>query len=300
MKSSGDAEQLTLWPEVFPASRTALQVAARAARTSVTCDPSSHAWCERFDRTGCSLRTFLASALQRQTKCLATWSKRATPHGRLWWVLTMLARLTGASASGSWATPVTGDAKQVAYRRDRGTKGLERPALLAQARGDTWATPSARDWRSGLASEATHTKNSRPLNEQATRENWPTPNATDHRGASQPPGRRPACDDDLPSRVIRHESAAGQPDPESSSANGRRRDWRTPSASVMEPKPPGTKLTGRTPQDPQVGLADQANGSLNPAWVAQLMGFPDGWLPVTAALLSTLSGTRSARRSRKS
>ena len=30
-----------------------------------------------------------------------------------------------------------------------------------------WPTPSARDWRSGLASEATHLRNSRPLNESA-------------------------------------------------------------------------------------------------------------------------------------
>ena len=32
---------------------------------------------------------------------------------------------------------------------------------------------------------------------------WPTPNATDHKGVSQPEGRRPACDDDLPSRAER-------------------------------------------------------------------------------------------------
>jgi hypothetical protein len=30
-----------------------------------------------------------------------------------------------------------------------------------------WATPTARDWRSGKASQATHDKNSRPLSEQA-------------------------------------------------------------------------------------------------------------------------------------
>ncbi len=30
---------------------------------------------------------------------------------------------------------------------------------------------------------------------------WPTPNATDGKGPSQPEGRRPECDDDLPSRV---------------------------------------------------------------------------------------------------
>jgi hypothetical protein len=32
-----------------------------------------------------------------------------------------------------------------------------------------WPTPSARDWRSGLASEDTHGRNSRPLNEVASR-----------------------------------------------------------------------------------------------------------------------------------
>lgn len=32
-----------------------------------------------------------------------------------------------------------------------------------------WPTPTARDHRSGLASEATHERNSRPLNEQVCR-----------------------------------------------------------------------------------------------------------------------------------
>jgi len=35
------------------------------------------------------------------------------------------------------------------------------------------------------------------------------------------------------------------------------KQWRTPNAQLIEPKPEGTKLEGRTPQDPQVGLADQ-------------------------------------------
>ncbi len=35
--------------------------------------------------------------------------------------------------------------------------------------------------------------------------------------------------------------------------------WRTPSAHVIEAKSTVSKLTGRTPQDPQVGLADQVN-----------------------------------------
>ena len=53
--------------------------------------------------------------------------------------------------------------------------------------------------------------------------------------------------------------------------------WRTPSASVVEPKSTVVKLTGRKPSDPQVGLADQVGGSLNPTWVEWLMGWPLGW-----------------------
>jgi hypothetical protein len=53
--------------------------------------------------------------------------------------------------------------------------------------------------------------------------------------------------------------------------------WRTPGASVVEPKSTVVKLTGRKPSDPQVGLADQVGGSLNPTWVEWLMGWPLGW-----------------------
>ncbi len=52
--------------------------------------------------------------------------------------------------------------------------------------------------------------------------------------------------------------------------------WRTPNSSLIEAKK-GIKLTGRTSQDPQVGLADQVQGGqLNPDWVSWLMGWPIG------------------------
>jgi len=53
--------------------------------------------------------------------------------------------------------------------------------------------------------------------------------------------------------------------------------WRTPSAAVTEPKSNVTKLSGRKATDPQVGLADQVGGSLNPIWVCWLQGFPLNW-----------------------
>ena len=53
--------------------------------------------------------------------------------------------------------------------------------------------------------------------------------------------------------------------------------WRTPSAMLVEPKSTVVKLTGRKPTDPQVGLADQVGGKLNPTWVEWLMGWKLGW-----------------------
>lgn len=54
-----------------------------------------------------------------------------------------------------------------------GRAGPVRPGLDGLAR--TWPTPSARDWRSGLASEETHARNSQPLNEVACRTILPDP-----------------------------------------------------------------------------------------------------------------------------
>jgi len=59
------------------------------------------------------------------------------------------------------------------------------------------------------------------------------------------------------------------------------RMWRTPSATVIAPKSSVVKLSGRMPQDPQVGLADQVGGQLNAEFVEYLMNFPRGWTDLT-------------------
>jgi hypothetical protein len=48
-------------------------------------------------------------------------------------------------------------------------------AIQAQEKAAAWATPSARDWRAGDASDATMERNARPLNEQAT--HWDGPDS---------------------------------------------------------------------------------------------------------------------------
>ena len=153
------------------------------------------------------------------------------------------------AANGLWATPSREE------RAKRLRDGVElNLRLSAEARkANLWATASARDWRSGEASEATHARNSRPLNEQVT---------------------RLYCE-------------AGPPDPESSSASGKRRDW--PTARAERFGAPDSH--GRAP----------IRGSLNPAWVAQVMGVPDGWLDgcdvPSSKPLETESSPRSSRKS---
>ena len=86
--------------------------------------------------------------------------------------------------------------------------------------------------------------------------------------------------------------------------------WASPQARDWKDSGP-TQGNRRSPnlgtQVHTVGLLDQENrsangkrrGSLNPAWVTQLMGFPDGWLDTPqpiAAKPSTRSGTRSCRK----
>ena len=56
-----------------------------------------------------------------------------------------------------------------------GRSGKVRMSLDTMARKGLWATPTARDWRSGKSN--LHGKNSRPLNEQVLL--WPTPRAAD-------------------------------------------------------------------------------------------------------------------------
>lgn len=115
---------------------------------------------------------------------------------------------------------------------------------------------------------------------------WPTPRATD--GSNGGP----------------HQSSHGRPDGLSSAAHlwptPSSRDWKdTPGMARTGVNPDGSK---RTRNDQlarrvyQVGAQNFAplRGTLNPSWVAWLMGFPTGWLD------SVHWGTRSSRRSSRS
>jgi hypothetical protein len=150
----------------------------------------------------------------------------------------------------SWPTPTrldsTNTANRTAERTDPDSKHHDGVTLVDAIR--RWATPSARDWRSGDASEATLERNARPLNEQAT--HWPTPNAVDgHNNA-------------------RAFYANGGNPTLSGLAEGK---WKPKSPSHPDPATeaggPATSKFTRT-----------SRLQLNPRFVEALMGLPPGWI----------------------
>jgi hypothetical protein len=77
-------------------------------------------------------------------------------------------------AARAWPTPNTGESPNGHGRRGGTADNGHQSGADLEVVAKTWATPSASLWRSGLASEQTMTRNSRPLNEQAVNL-WPTP-----------------------------------------------------------------------------------------------------------------------------
>ena len=154
----------------FPANLSALPVPAKAKKTKGGSGRNSTASLKRPDPVGALLRTCLVSGLGMQTMSWATWKNPGTPAGRSWWVLGLPVRPINGSAFG-WLPTVT-----------------------------------ARDWRSGKASEATYERNSRPLSEVIGRDWLPTLQARDGtpRGAQAKRYLNPERSNDLPDAIAWH------------------------------------------------------------------------------------------------
>ncbi len=176
-----------------PASLFPWPASAAAPTTSGTYGPNSRASSAKLDLLGLSLRTFLASAVLRQTESALTWKRLVTPAGRWWWVLAMPARPTGAPGFGLWPTPTASASAPAAWKdgvpwwkQSRAARGLAAAVMWPTPTRDaatnrtkpyaqggtslalavqTWATPTARDWRT--AAPADYNRNNPCLPAQA-------------------------------------------------------------------------------------------------------------------------------------
>lgn len=158
--------QLTLFAADHPASRSATPGANLARQTTAT---SGRKCIESFESlTQCPaplfLRMCVASEIWFSPKYLLTWKLRDTASGTYYefHLRHSVPRISEREYS-LWPTPtVSGN-----YNR-KGASPNSGDGLATACKLETWATPTARDWRNGAASEATLTRNSRPLSEQVT------------------------------------------------------------------------------------------------------------------------------------
>jgi hypothetical protein len=189
-------DQLTFFSDPPPAPTslppTTEAKVSTATRAGYTLRPSGSP--NKYDLLGASLRTAIGSEFAALTGSCPRWKVRATPAGRSWSLLDMPVRRTSGDVPGlllptpsaqDYGTNQGGAAGRAGKVRPflrtmltpTAKDNLDCPSmqkwagarelmdLLKSAMGGL-ATPTARDWRSGKASEATMARNSRPLNEQ--------------------------------------------------------------------------------------------------------------------------------------
>ena len=162
------------------------------------CGDTWRGWLAKYDPDSCLWKTAQFSLLGDLIESLATLPRSGMTLGGLLWELPILERTTketGYGSSRNWPTPQASDnrpratanstarriaiGKQVSleaavkfwptptvcgnYNR-KGASATSGDGLATAVR--KYATPTARDWKSGKASQATHDRDSRPLSEQ--------------------------------------------------------------------------------------------------------------------------------------
>lgn len=199
------AALLTLWLAAFHARTLAWPAKAQAlTASSQECGGTWRGSLARFDPDTFSWRTAQPSLLEDLGESSVTWPRSGMTAGGQCWELPMLGRRIKGTDSGWWPTPCATDnsnrmpsdnihisasglPKHIALNGEKSQMRLSQAVQMwptptvcgnynrkgaSATSGDglatavKFATPLARDWRSGKSSQATHDKNSRPLSEQ--------------------------------------------------------------------------------------------------------------------------------------
>lgn len=169
------AELLTWFREASRARTSALP--ARGLGSTAPgrgCGPTWRGSLARFDPASSLWRTAQPSLLGDSDECSVTWPRSGMTAGGQCWERPMSARLTSETASGLWPTPTANnfeckDLGAMLERRERAKEKARNGNGFGLTLGNAVrlvATPTARDLRSGKASQATMERNSRPLSEQ--------------------------------------------------------------------------------------------------------------------------------------
>lgn len=103
-----DYEQLTLFPEGFPASLSLLPGSVKAMEMTVTSGLRCSESLENSNHLGSLVKMCLESSIWHSTRCYLTWQTKATPHNRLLFRLAVSMPHIEGIESQLWPTPVHG------------------------------------------------------------------------------------------------------------------------------------------------------------------------------------------------
>jgi hypothetical protein len=245
-------------------------------------------WFASYDRGTWWSRTLELFSPEGLTSFSGTWPRAGMTRNGTAYPLQPLAPLTAATGSGSSRipTPTAGDAKSAANRTagrsDPDSKHHSGTTLTDFTR--MWPTPHGMP-KEGQARNPGPSGNElgRAVNE-AERQQWPTPTARDWKDTGDLTG---IPENSIPPRVVDRIEREAWPTPKASDAN---RD-----AGLANRWGPGNSQRSNLKDAlryRQTEAGEPTTGSLNPAWVEWLMGFPPGWTDLEA------SGTHWSRRSR--
>lgn len=293
-----------------------------------TCDSSWISSLSGYLRRTCQV--FYRSG--NPTPCSLIWKRRVTKSGRSSWVLGRSVPRTnaigcGLSAGSDWPTVTANESPtRTNCGGSNGRVGPERPMLAGAVL--MWPTP--RTLTGGPESAERKRALGRTesgggdLQSAVQAANFPTPGARDYRS----PNLKPYAErgggtkgEQLPN-FLRHwntptsqdcEQAgsakrggltndarcAGPHDQANLSTSGKLTDWwATPRVSVLEGHAVATDTHGWDLPAQTKHEQRMEAGQLNPDWVEQLQGLPDGWSRLPDATVSRLLATRTRRSSR--
>ena len=170
-----DYEQLTLFPEGFPASLSLLPGSAKAMEMTVTSGLRCSESLENLNPLGSLVKMCLESSIWHSTRCYLTWQTKATPHNRLLFRLAVSMPHIEGIESQLWPTPVhghvTGGTGAMAIMKKFLQQGKitqeEYRSFVAGNGGKT--NPQLLEWLMGY--------------QQAFTQLLPTPRASDYKGS---------------------------------------------------------------------------------------------------------------------
>jgi len=257
-------DAVTSFLQVSPVSHSATQESDLEKMTTATCGLQHGIASASFDPDDACLRTFQVSLLADISQpSLETWPKAGIVCGGAFYPQPSWERRISEIGSGLLPTPA---AQEPGWAVGGQVEIVDKDGNTPTHYNQRWYDKNTgRLVQKGVTQVA---------------QMWPTPTAYDANDVKRSPegwSKRAAYRQSIGRDHIAPAGLSEQIWLQENNVPLKISQWRTPSASVIEPKSNVVKLTGRTPQDPQVGLADQVGDQLNPGWVEWLMGWPIGW-----------------------